>query len=149
MKLTPAKGTHPEEHVFLLLSQTSTLCKKMSERALRPTGLTLAEYMLLRVTQNTPGVTAGEVGLRMFSKPPSVAQLVKSAERKGMIERRADTEDIRRRPLYLTAKGSDTVKLGRKAIEYTLQETRIPDTTLHGLITHLTSLFSSLSPYGD
>ncbi len=137
-----------EEQAFLLLSQNYVLCKKLSDRELSMLGITLAEHTLLRIIENSPGITAGEARKRMFSSAPSLAQLVKSAEQKELMKRGSDSNDTRRQPMTLTKKGRDVVMNGRNAIQKALRNLDISPKVLHALIASHSSLSSSLSSYG-
>lgn len=141
--------TQAYEKAFLLLSQCHTLCKKFAEKELSTVGVTIAEYSLLRSIESHPNTTAGEAAKRVFSSPPSIAQLVKRLKGKRLIESTLDVADIRRQPLMLTAKGKNDVILGRQAIQIALQKLNIGHTALKFLEDSLSSLFSSLSSYGN
>ncbi len=139
----------PHEKIFLLLSQCQMLTRKFAEKELRTLGITVAEYALLRVIENHPRPTASEAGKRLFATAPSIAQLVKHLKKKGLIESGSDATDIRRQPLSLTAKGKTDVVLGRQAIQNALQRLNLPQNGLKSLEDELSSLFSSLTSYGD
>ncbi len=140
---------HPDEQVFLLLSRSYALCRKMAEKELRLAGVTLSEYTLMRIVHNTPGVTAGMAAKRLDASAPSVAQLVKSLHAKGFISRGSDRADIRRQPMTLTWKGRRAVIRARAAIQKALRKMTLSEKTLHSLISDLSTLLTSLSPYGD
>ena len=138
---------HVDEEVFLLLGKTHFLCKKLGEKNLRPFGITLSEYTVLRIIENTPQITAVEIRKRLSTTAPSVAQLVKNLSQKDMIGRKLDSHDVRRRQIILTEKGRETVHASRKSIQATLQKLKIRDGVLFSLLTNLMILSSSLSPY--
>jgi DNA-binding MarR family transcriptional regulator len=137
-----------DEQVFVLLSQSYMLCRKLAEKEAAMAGITLAEYSFLRLVENVPGITASEVRKRLFMTAPSVAQLVKSVSEKEMIERGSDTDDTRRQPLRLTKTGTKAVKNARASIHNALKKRKIPPTLLESLSQDLSLLFSSLSSYG-
>ncbi|MEK7218989.1 MAG: MarR family transcriptional regulator [Patescibacteria group bacterium] len=139
---------HLDEHVFLLLRQVQIQSMKLAERQCLAAGVTVAEYALLRIVENTPRVTAGEARKRMLSSAPSVAQLVKRLERKGLIGREQDARDIRRQKITLTAQGRRSIAVARKEIQSALQALKIPGSVLHSLEGHLALISSSLSSYG-
>ncbi len=143
--MSQLQGPYLDEQVFLLLSQNFSLCKKIVDRELRTTGVTLAEYSLLRILQNTPSITASSARKRLFTSAPSIAQLVKSIERKDLIQRGSDRRDVRRQPMTLTKKGEALVTDARRIIQRSLRRLTIPEKLLQALQSNLFSLFSSLS----
>ncbi|HLD63702.1 hypothetical protein A3J34_04760 [Candidatus Peribacteria bacterium RIFCSPLOWO2_02_FULL_51_10] len=139
---------HLDEQVFLLLGQLFSLSKKLAEKQFVVLDITVSEYSLLRIIENTPRITAGEARKRLVSSAPSVAQLVKSLQRKKMIEREQDAADIRRQKIVLTAKGRKVITKARKAIQSALHSSNVAENVLHSLLKNLTILSSSLSSYG-
>lgn len=147
--MQPVQGTYLDEQVFLLLSQDFSLCKKVVNKVLAKKGITLAEYSLLRILQNTPNITASSARKRLFTSAPSIAQLVKSTTQKGFIRRGSDTVDTRRQPIQLTKKGQSMVINARQVIQQSLSKLAIPPTVLHALKSNLSILFTSLSSYEE
>lgn len=138
-----------DEKVFLLLNKNYALCKKVVDRVFAKTGITLAEYSLLRLLQTTPAITASAARKRLFTSAPSIAQLVKSVEGKGLMLRGSDTTDTRRQPMTLTKKGETLLSDARKIIQKSLRTLAIPDQLLQDLHNNLSTLFISLSSYEE
>jgi MarR family transcriptional regulator, organic hydroperoxide resistance regulator len=143
-----SKATADEE-LFLSLMGAYTLAAKGVEKALRPANLTVAEYALLRVVENRPGVTAAQAGQRLFATAPSIAQLVRKLEDKKMLARDRDAADARKMHLALTGEGKAAVKAGRKGAQAFLRSLDLPDGLLSSLGADLSTLLASLSPYAD
>ncbi len=137
-----------DEKVFLLLAQGDNLSRKIADKALAAVGMTIAEYTLLRIIQNTPRITAAEARKRLLVSAPSVAQLVKSLRGKSLIVHTEDRLDIRRQPIVLSAKGKKAIANARASVQKALRELRVPATVLESLRRDLTVLISFLSPYG-
>lgn len=142
-------NSYLDEQVFLLLSQSYLLCKKMADRTVARQGITLAEYSLLRLLAKQPGTTATTLRKHLFASAPFIAQTVKSLERKTLLERQQDKKDIRRQFLRLTPRGRGVVTRAREDIQRALSALALPQRNLRALHSELTALFSSLSPYGE
>lgn len=141
--------TSAEEEVFLLLHKTASKLEKTAEEGLRIAALSVAEYTMLRIVQNTPGVTAAEAKERLYATAPAVAQLVAKLESRGMLRRGTDKSDARRLPLYLTAKGAKHVKSAKHSISQLLSELKLPKSLLHSLADNLSLFSTSLSSYAS
>ncbi len=144
----PLSPATPDEAFFLALLGVYTQLQKRSEATLRREGLTVAEYGLLRVVENMPGITAAFVRKRLFASAPFIAQLVASAETKGFLSRARDLDDGRRQPLILTSLGKKTARAARGAVEEMLRSLRLPEALLRSLASDLTTVLHSLPPHG-
>ncbi|MBU0767402.1 MarR family winged helix-turn-helix transcriptional regulator [Patescibacteria group bacterium] len=138
-------NTTDEEKFFLALSRCYTLSRKLGEKALRPMGVTIAEYNLLRVVENTPGIQARDAQKRFYATAPSISQLIRGVERKKLIKRVHDKDDARARPLFLTPKGKTTVEKARQTLEKAISTLNPAPSSLGSTVKDLTLLISSLS----
>lgn len=137
-----------EEAFFLHLMSTANQTQKMCEEAVRVSGVTVAEYTLLRIVENAPGITAGEARARLYATAPSIAQLVAQLEGKKLLQRVRDPVDARRLPLRLTADGKKSVQKAKRAVSQLLSRLKLPQGLLDSLTTNLSTYLSSLPPYG-
>ncbi len=144
---------HPGEEFFRRVTLAATLARRNAERVLSPFRLTVAEYTLLRIIRNTPDLTAREVRKRMHSTAPSVAQLVKSIQAKGLIDRAASTGDARVQYITLTPRGKVLVEKAFDAVTRDLRDMHIDERdfidTSGKLSRIIDSLSSSLLPHGN
>jgi len=138
-----------EERLYLALSGCYAHIHKMTERVLAPVGVTVSEYALLRVLENTPGITAAEAKERILATAPSVAQFVAQLESKKLIKRTPDANDARRLRLSLTQKGRVAVGEARKAITQNLRKLPVSGKQVEHTAASLSSLLTSLSLYGN
>lgn len=138
----------PEEQFFLTLNGACTLVQKFTEEGLRSAGLSAAEYTMLRIVENTPGVTAGEAKSRLYATAPAVAQLVAQLERRGMLSRGRDPADARRLPLRLTAKGRKHLQNAKRAVSQHVRAMKLPSGLLDSMTSDLSILLSTLSSHG-
>lgn len=111
--LSPPKT---EEELFLDASRTFQMMRKHMEAVLRPAGLTLSEYMLLRVADAVPHVTASGICSVLYATAPTVAHTVAGLEHKKLITRNVDAKDARRHHIKLTAAGRRIVTRCKKDI---------------------------------
>jgi len=145
---TPSQSRLPvEEEFFLAMTNGATLVQKLTETAIRTTGITVAEHTLLRIVQNTPGITAADARARLFATAPSTAQIVSSLEKKGCVTRVRDDIDTRKLHLFLTTTGKKAIAAGQKNVSALMKRVSIPPSLLQSLSGNLHSLISSLSLY--
>jgi DNA-binding MarR family transcriptional regulator len=138
-----------EEKFFLALHASATSIQKMADKALRPADLTIAEYTMLRIIENTPGITAGEAKKRVFSTAASVAQLIAQLERRNFIRRGQDSNDARRLPLTLSPTGKKQLQNGKTAVAQLIRSLKLHTSLLDSMTKDLSIFLSSLPPYGS
>ena len=90
-------------------------------RILEPHGFHPREFGLMTVIAKRPGITQQELASLARIDPSSMVAHLDELERRGLAERRVNTEDRRRRAVHLTADGEQTMKVlkaeARKAAE--------------------------------
>ena len=138
-----------EESLFLTLNATCSRLQKTAEELVRTANLTVAEYTILRLVQNSPGIVAGEVKDRLYATAPSVAQLVMQVEKKGFLRRSRDAADARRRPLHITPAGAAALNAAGATIHQFLQSLSLSPGFLPSLERQLHQFLTSLSSYGN
>lgn len=141
-------GVSAEESFFLTVQKTTSALQKATDALLRPMGLTVAEYMLLRVIENTPSITAREAALRLNMRAPTIAQLVAQLELKRFLERTKDPNDARRLPLRLSASGRKILGGAKKIVSRWIADMRLSPALLDSLTKNLLTFLSSLPSYG-
>jgi DNA-binding MarR family transcriptional regulator len=135
-----------EEQLFLELARSYALCRRVAEEAIASAGITLTEYNLLRVVENDPDTTATAARERLMATAPSVAQVVKSVEAKGLMVRTRAAHDARNQHMRLTPRGRTVVRKARAAVSAALQASHVPASRLRLLTEQLASLSSSVLP---
>lgn len=78
------------------------------------TGLHPREFGVLNMLARNPGVTQHEIGTGAGVDPSTMVATLDSLEERGLAERRPHPDDRRKRAVYLTAKGEETLREGRK-----------------------------------
>lgn len=137
-----------EEEFFLNLRRAASIVERMTDDAVLAAGLTVAQYSLLRVVQNTPGVTASEARKRLYISAPSMTNLTDGLLRKGFLRRTKDPNHGRRMPLLLTGSGNIALQRAESGVLALVREAGVPQSLLSSLTKGLSSLLSSLPPYG-
>ena len=86
--------------------------------------ISVTEWRILAVLGRFPGLTAGEVASRTAMDKVAISRAVKALMEKGLLSRRTDEVDRRRRKLFLTANAGETVlkEVVPRALRY---ETRL------------------------
>ena len=142
----PTKGSiHIGEEVFLTLSRGFHLARKAAENIIEPMGITLAEYNLLRVAENTKGVTAKEAQKRLFSTAPTVAHLVANMERKKFISRVQDKDDGRVQHIILTPKGRKLANNVKRKIRQLTASLKLEKSVLRSTVRNVSHISTVLS----
>lgn len=136
-----------DEAFYLSLSHAYDAWDGMVRSVLSASGVSPGEYELLRIAENTPGVTAAAAKKRLRITGPSMSAVVSSLEKKKMIVRMQDTDDARVRHISLTAKGTATIERSRSAFAKVLKDSRIHLPSLASAASSLSSLTSSLLPH--
>jgi len=73
-------------------------------------GVTLAErHLLIELASCTSPLTASEIAERLLLEKSTVSRLIARAEKKGYVRSRSDEKDKRKRMLYLTKVGEQTL----------------------------------------
>ncbi|MGM9974399.1 MAG: MarR family winged helix-turn-helix transcriptional regulator [Clostridiaceae bacterium] len=87
-------------------------------QALKPYGITTAEYPLLITLNYSDGVTQEEIAGRISMDKSAVARAIQTLESKELIIKNKDLKDQRSNRIYLTTKGREVIK----PIDKTLDE---------------------------
>jgi MarR family transcriptional regulator, lower aerobic nicotinate degradation pathway regulator len=112
------------------------------------TGLHPREFGVLNMLARTPGVTQHEIGEGAGVDPSTMVATLDSLEERGLAERRPHPEDRRKRAVYLTPAGEETLSAGRKVGASVAREVFGPLSAeerklLHSLLRKLSGLDSN------
>ena len=144
----PRRIVAPYEQFFLSLTAVHARVHRLAEAILLRSGITVAEYTLLRIVENTPGITAAQARRRLFATAPSIAQLVSHMEAKRLVRRVRDRIDARKLHLQLTPIGQRAVRRGKSSLERLIGSLPLPSRTWNRLTADLEHLLSSLPSHG-
>lgn len=77
---------------------------------MEPYGLRPVDFSVLSVIAHNPGVTSRQICAALDILPPNLVGMIKSLEKRGLIERRPHPTDRRAQGLHLTAHGQTLQK---------------------------------------
>ena len=87
-------------------------------QALKPYGVTTAEYPLLITLNNSDGITQEEIAGRISMDKSAVARAIQTLEAKGFVSKSKDLKDQRSNRIFLSSKGREV----QESIEKVLNE---------------------------
>ena len=92
---------------FVTLQRAADLLGQDLAALLRPYGLSLTQYNVLRILRGArpAGLPCGEVGARMINKDPDVTRLLDRMEKQGWIARQRSTTDRRVVTVHISPAG--------------------------------------------
>lgn len=134
------KSGSVEEQFLVSLTRCQGLLRKHAECALGSTGITPAEYQLLRMIQEDPGMSAKTARSILSTSAPTIAQAVDALMKKGFLKRSANAQDARVQELYLTLKGRVRIGQARRAMDGALRSLGLSGSTLQSLTKNLGSV---------
>jgi DNA-binding MarR family transcriptional regulator len=100
----------------VLLKRAEQAMLKSKNAALKPIGLTLAQYVALSELEAQQGITAATLARACFVSPQAMMILLKTMEQQGLIERRAHPRHPNVLELNLTEVGREAFHAGRARI---------------------------------
>lgn len=90
----------------------------IADRELKPTGLSTATFLLVRVIHHSPGITQNELGEVAQIDKATVAKSVAKLESLGYLSRVPDDQDGRIRRLYVTDAGQRVMPAVQSALRH-------------------------------
>ena len=96
-----------EEEVTLSLLRTADRLMRITENALRPSGLTPTQYNVLRILRgmSPQGLACQEIAGRMITRDADLTRLLDRLETRSLIQRQRQTDDRRVVLITITAAG--------------------------------------------
>jgi DNA-binding MarR family transcriptional regulator len=99
-----------------LLKRAEQAMLRAKNAALKPTGLTLAQYVALTELEREPGVTAATLARVSQVSPQAMMIVLKSMEEQGLIKRSTHPRHASVLEIHLTDVGRESLELGRKRV---------------------------------
>jgi DNA-binding MarR family transcriptional regulator len=90
------------------LRKATRAVSRLYDDCLRPLGLNITQYSLLRVIENTPQISVSTLGRYMVMERTSITRALAPLERDGLIRSRAGS-DKRTRIVSLTKRGTKLI----------------------------------------
>lgn len=99
------------QEAFLNLARTYTILSDQLDRVLKPHGLSLTQYNILRMLRGAgrDGLCRNEIGRRLITRMPDVTRLLNRMEEAGLVTRIRSSEDRRLLNTILTKKAVQLV----------------------------------------
>jgi MarR family transcriptional regulator, lower aerobic nicotinate degradation pathway regulator len=138
----------PEElagYTGFLLGYLGEKSRRRFIEMLEPHGFDPREFGLMTVVMNRPGITQQELAGLARIDPSSMVAVLDGLEERGVVERRVDPEDRRRRAVHLTAEGERRWKALQREARKTASSflaplTPVERSTLNNLLRKLAGL---------
>jgi DNA-binding MarR family transcriptional regulator len=101
-----------EDEAFVSLLRTADTLMQGVAAALKPSGLSPAQYNVLRILRGAgpDGLACREIGERMITKDPDITRLLDRLEERSLISRSRDRADRRVITTRITDKGRRILK---------------------------------------
>jgi DNA-binding MarR family transcriptional regulator len=97
----------------MLLNRAGQAWQRRAGAALRPTGLTYAQFLLLEALAQNPGFSQAGVAQRAGIDPMSASVAFRNLERRRLVGRRVSAVDSRAKLLSLSASGAAALEEAR------------------------------------
>ncbi len=107
----------PDGHVGYLLRQAHQAFRAAAQAELGPLALTLPQYSVLTVADTEPGLSGAELARDSMLTPQTTNEIVSLLVAAGLLERRPDARDRRRRRMFVTGAGRDLLSGARPAVD--------------------------------
>jgi DNA-binding MarR family transcriptional regulator len=151
----PLADSDPQIGMSLRRAEQALLSTKNA--ALKPIGLTLAQYVALARLEEQPGITGATLARACLVTPQAMMVVLKALEEQGLISRDAHPRHPNVLELRITDAGREALHAGRREIEPL--ERRVTDSfssteleTLSALLNRLIAVVEStpaVSPPGE
>ncbi len=99
-----------EGRVGYVLKQAQAALRAAMDEALRPLGLTVAQYSCLQLIGERPGVSGSELARGMFVSRQSMNVVLRGLQERGLIQRPSTAPQARTLPARLTPAGRRLAK---------------------------------------
>src|SRR5689334_25305602 len=92
-------------HLWLILMKAHEALRQHAERHIRSLGIGFSDFQALEALLHKGPLPVNEIGRRVMLTSGSMTTAIDRLERKGMVERRTDSNDRRTRMVHLTPAG--------------------------------------------
>jgi DNA-binding MarR family transcriptional regulator len=110
----------------MVLKRAEQAMLRAKSAALKPAGLTLAQYVALAELDRQPGITGATLARACLVTPQAMMVVLKSLEEQGLIVRSPHPRHPNVLELHITDAGSEVLDAGRRRAEPV--ERRVTDT---------------------
>lgn len=101
-----------QEEAMLNIVRTASILTDEGARILKPFGITVAQYNVLRILKGSEGqgLCRNEVRDRMLTRMPDMTRMLDRMEEAGLVERIRDQDDRRHVATHITAAGKKILR---------------------------------------
>lgn len=100
-----------------LLKQAELAMVRSKNAALKPVGLTLAQYFALTELEANAGITSAELARLCMVSPQNMLVLLRSMEQQGLVDRTAHPRHANVLELNVTVVGREALAAGARALK--------------------------------
>jgi DNA-binding MarR family transcriptional regulator len=111
------KDLNAELRFGFLIHDISRLRRTITDRALKPLGITRSQWWVLAFLSRRDGMTQTALAIDLELTKVAIGGLIDRMEASGIVERRADAADGRAKRIYLTKAGMKLVNAIRASVE--------------------------------
>jgi DNA-binding MarR family transcriptional regulator len=109
--------TGAEHSLGKLLKRAEQAMVRAKSDAVRPAGITLAQYVALVELEAAPGITAATLARACLVTPQAMMVALKAMQEQGLIERRTHPRHRTVLEIYLTDEGREVLEVARGDVE--------------------------------
>jgi DNA-binding MarR family transcriptional regulator len=119
-------STPDDQRIGMVLKRAEQTMLRAKSAALKPVGLTLAQYVALVELDRQPGITGATLARASLVTPQATMVVLKSLEEQGLIVRSPHPRHPNVLELHITDAGSEVLDAARHRVEPV--ERRVTDT---------------------
>lgn len=108
--------TSVERSAGYLMKRAQQSLRRRCDSALRPIGITMSQYAVLRALDDHPDATASDLARLCFVTRQSLRDVLSGLRSAALVEESAGPPQGRKRSLQLTPHGVDSLRLGHDAV---------------------------------
>jgi DNA-binding MarR family transcriptional regulator len=101
----------------MVLKRAEQSLLRAKAAALKPAGLTLAQYVALCELESQPGITGAALARACLVTPQAIMIVLKAMDEQGLVERIAHPRHANVLELHLTDAGQQALATGRRLVE--------------------------------
>jgi len=110
-------GTVTGQRLGRVLKRAEQALLRAKSAALKPAGLTLAQYVALAELDRQPGITGSSLARACLVTPQAMMVVLKSLDEQGLIARSPHSRHPNVLELHITAAGREALEEGRQRVE--------------------------------
>jgi DNA-binding MarR family transcriptional regulator len=107
----------PGPSLLYVVKQVELAARSHMDELLRPAGITALQYTALTVLRRRDGLSSAQLARNSFVTAQSMADMITSLERRGLITRRRDPDNRRAMLISLTSAGHELLTAYDEAMD--------------------------------